>query len=166
MYITVKNLIKIMNTFSLPLLFLQIHYLMRLILLIQMLSCLSYSFHRLHSYHRLMWSLKALPPPHHVVTVHVVILVIELSRWLSLNTLKERTMMIIISKGIVYHIIAPNIVQEIPYKKSSTLFMAFFSRFGRCFDITRPLSEYKIFYIGSEGPTLTNFMLTYHNNQV
>ena len=39
-------------------------------------------------------------------------------------------------------------------------------RFGRCFNITRPLSNYKIFYIGSEGPTLTNFMLTYHDNLV
>ena len=49
------------------------------------------------------------------MTVHVVTLVIELSQWLNLNTLMERIMMIIISKGIVYHIIAPNL-----YKKFHT----------------------------------------------
>ncbi|XP_019849452.1 PREDICTED: diphthamide biosynthesis protein 2-like [Amphimedon queenslandica] len=42
---------------------------------------------------------------------------------------------------------------------------SFIKRFGRCFNVTRPLSNYKIFYIGSEGPTLTNFMLTYRDNQ-
>ena len=39
-------------------------------------------------------------------------------------------------------------------------------RFGRDFNITRPFSEYKVFFIGSESATLTNFMLTYPSNQV
>ena len=40
------------------------------------------------------------------------------------------------------------------------------SKFGRVFNITRPITDYKIFYIGHEGPTLTNFMLSYKENEV
>jgi diphthamide biosynthesis protein 2 len=40
-----------------------------------------------------------------------------------------------------------------------------FIKFGRIFNISRPLEDYKIFYIGGESPTLTNFMLTYTSNQ-
>ena len=38
--------------------------------------------------------------------------------------------------------------------------------FGRGLNITRPLTDYKVLFIGTEGPVLTNFMLTLRNNEV
>ena len=38
--------------------------------------------------------------------------------------------------------------------------------FGRVLNTTRPLADYRILYIGEEGPTLTNFMLTLKDNEV
>ena len=39
-------------------------------------------------------------------------------------------------------------------------------KFGRVLYTTRPFSEYKILYIGREGPTLTNFMFSFTQNEV
>ena len=38
--------------------------------------------------------------------------------------------------------------------------------YGRVLNITRPITDYRVLYIGIEGPTLTNFMLTLKTNEV
>lgn len=38
--------------------------------------------------------------------------------------------------------------------------------FGRVLHTTRPITDYKVLYIGDEGSTLTNFMLTLKENEV
>ena len=38
--------------------------------------------------------------------------------------------------------------------------------FGRVLNVTGPLTDYKVLFIGTEGPVLTNFMLTLRNNEV
>ena len=40
------------------------------------------------------------------------------------------------------------------------------NRFGRLFELDRPVEEYQVFYIGHEGQTLTNLMLSYNRSQV
>ena len=40
------------------------------------------------------------------------------------------------------------------------------NRFGRCFKLDRPVQEYHVFYIGHEGQTLTNLMISYNKSQV
>jgi diphthamide biosynthesis protein 2 len=40
-----------------------------------------------------------------------------------------------------------------------------YSRFGRCFKLDRPVQEYHVFYIGHEGQTLTNLMISYNKSQ-
>ena len=39
-------------------------------------------------------------------------------------------------------------------------------RFGRSFELTSPIEEYKVFYIGMEGASLNNLMLNYNRCQV
>ena len=39
-------------------------------------------------------------------------------------------------------------------------------RFGRSFKLDKPVEEYKIFYIGREGQTLNNLLISYSRNQV
>ena len=39
-------------------------------------------------------------------------------------------------------------------------------RFGRSFELVKPVEEHRVFYIGIEGPTLTNLMLNYNKCQV
>ena len=38
-------------------------------------------------------------------------------------------------------------------------------RFGRSFTLTTPIEDYKVFYIGVEGPTLSNLMLNFNKCQ-
>ena len=40
------------------------------------------------------------------------------------------------------------------------------NRFGRCFRLDRPVRDYAVFYVGHEGQTLTNLMLSYSQSQV
>ena len=40
------------------------------------------------------------------------------------------------------------------------------NRFGRLFELDRSVEEYQVFYIGHEGQTLTNLMLSYNRSQV
>lgn len=39
-------------------------------------------------------------------------------------------------------------------------------RFGRKFELRKPVEKYQIFYIGFEGPSLTNLILNYNRCQV
>jgi len=41
-----------------------------------------------------------------------------------------------------------------------------FCRFGRKFELRKPVEEYQMFYIGFEGPSLTNLILNYNRCQV
>ena len=41
-----------------------------------------------------------------------------------------------------------------------------FARFGWFFALARPVEEYQVFYIGAEGPTLSNLLLNYSRSQV
>lgn len=40
-----------------------------------------------------------------------------------------------------------------------------YRRFGRSFELVKPVEEHRVFYIGIEGPTLTNLMLNYNKCQ-
>ena len=42
----------------------------------------------------------------------------------------------------------------------------FTNRFGRKFKLDRPVQEYQVFYIGHEGQTLTNLIISYNQVQV
>ena len=39
-------------------------------------------------------------------------------------------------------------------------------RFGRSFKLDRPVQEVNIFYVGREGQTLTNLLISYSRSQV
>ena len=42
----------------------------------------------------------------------------------------------------------------------------FCGRFGRLFELVKPVEEHRVFYVGSEGATLTNLLLNYNKCQV
>lgn len=42
----------------------------------------------------------------------------------------------------------------------------FTNRFGRKFKLDKPVEEYQVFYIGHEGQTLTNLIISYNQSQV
>ena len=39
-------------------------------------------------------------------------------------------------------------------------------RFGRTFELRKPIEECQVFYVGYEGPNLTNLILNYNKCQV